>query len=46
LLARSLINNKSKILGVLVPDLRISFFSEAVRECMKNPALRDMNAYY
>ncbi len=31
LLARSLINNKSKILGILVPDLRISFFSEAVR---------------
>lgn len=31
LLARSLINNRSKILGVLVPDLRISFFSEAVR---------------
>ncbi len=31
LLARSLISNKSKILGVLVPDLRISFFSEAVR---------------
>src|SRR5665647_3431033 len=31
LLARSLINNKSKILGIVVPDLRISFFSEAVR---------------
>jgi LacI family transcriptional regulator len=31
LLAKSLINNKSKMLGVLVPDLRISFFSEAVR---------------
>ncbi|MGC8595995.1 MAG: LacI family DNA-binding transcriptional regulator [Candidatus Kryptoniota bacterium] len=31
LLARSLINNRSKIIGVLVPDLRISFFSEAVR---------------
>ncbi len=31
LLARSLINNKSRILGILVPDLRISFFSEAVR---------------
>jgi len=31
LLARSLINNRSKILGVLIPDLRISFFSEAVR---------------
>ena len=31
LLARSLINNQSKILGILVPDLRISFFSEAVR---------------
>ncbi len=31
LLARSLISNRSKILGVLVPDLRISFFSEAVR---------------
>jgi len=26
-----LINNQSKIIGVLVPDLRISFFSEAVR---------------
>jgi len=31
LLARSLINKRSKIIGVLVPDLRISFFSEAVR---------------
>ena len=31
LLARSLINKGSKIIGVLVPDLRISFFSEAVR---------------
>ena len=31
LLARSLISNRSKIIGVLVPDLRISFFSEAVR---------------
>jgi LacI family transcriptional regulator len=31
LLARSLISNRSKLLGVLVPDLRISFFSEAVR---------------
>ena len=30
-LARSLINNRSKILGVLVPDLRISFFSQALR---------------
>ena len=31
LLARSLINNRSRILGVLVPDLQISFFSEALR---------------
>ncbi|MDR3625811.1 MAG: LacI family DNA-binding transcriptional regulator [Ignavibacteriaceae bacterium] len=31
ILARSLIGNSSKILGVLIPDLRISFFSEAVR---------------
>lgn len=31
ILARSLISNKSRILGVLIPDLRISFFSEAVR---------------
>lgn len=31
ILARSLITNKSRILGVLIPDLRISFFSEAVR---------------
>ncbi len=31
LLARALINQKTKILGVLVPDLRISFFSEALR---------------
>ncbi|MCL5268481.1 MAG: LacI family transcriptional regulator [Bacteroidetes bacterium] len=31
LLARSLINRRSKIIGVLVPDLRISFFSEAVK---------------
>lgn len=31
LLAKSLINNKSDILGVIIPDLRISFFSEATR---------------
>ena len=31
LLARTLINKSSKILGILIPDLRISFFSEAVR---------------
>ena len=31
LFARSLISNRSKIIGVLVPDLRISFYSEAVR---------------
>ncbi len=31
LLARSLINNRSRILGVIIPDLRISFFSEAAR---------------
>jgi LacI family transcriptional regulator len=31
ILARTLISNRSKILGVLIPDLRISFFSEAVR---------------
>jgi LacI family transcriptional regulator len=31
LLARILTNKKSKILGVIFPDLRISFFSEAVR---------------
>ncbi len=31
LLARSLINQSSKLLGILIPDLRISFFSEAVR---------------
>jgi LacI family transcriptional regulator len=31
ILARSLIVNRSKILGALIPDLRISFFSEAVR---------------
>lgn len=31
ILARSLITNRSRILGVLIPDLRISFFSEAVR---------------
>lgn len=31
LLARSLINKRSKIIGVLVPDLRTSFFPEAVR---------------
>lgn len=30
-LARSLINNRSKILGVIVPHLRISFFAEALR---------------
>lgn len=31
LLARSLISKRTKILGVLIPDLRISFFSTAVR---------------
>jgi LacI family transcriptional regulator len=31
ILARSLISNSSKILGAIIPDLRISFFSEAVR---------------
>lgn len=31
ILARSLIVNSSKLLGVIIPDLRISFFSEAVR---------------
>ena len=31
ILARSLISNRSRILGILIPDLRISFFSEAVR---------------
>jgi len=31
LLAKSLINKRSNILGVIVPDLRISFFSEAAR---------------
>lgn len=31
LLAKSLINRKSNILGVVIPDLRISFFSEAAR---------------
>lgn len=31
LLAQSLVNKRSNILGVIVPDLRISFFSEAAR---------------
>jgi LacI family transcriptional regulator len=31
ILARSLIVNRSKLLGALIPDLRISFFSEAAR---------------
>jgi len=31
LLAKSLINRRSNILGVIIPDLRISFFSEATR---------------
>ncbi len=31
LLAKSLINKRSNILGVIIPDLRISFFSEATR---------------
>ncbi len=31
LLAKSLINKQSNILGVVIPDLRISFFSEAAR---------------
>lgn len=40
LLARSLISNRSKILGVLVPDLRISFFSEAVRGMYEEASLK------
>ncbi len=31
LLAKSLISKRSNILGVIIPDLRISFFSEATR---------------
>lgn len=31
LLAKSLINRRSNILGVIIPDLRISFFSEVTR---------------
>ncbi len=31
LLAKSLINKRSNILGIIIPDLRISFFSEATR---------------
>jgi LacI family transcriptional regulator len=31
LLAKSLINKKSNIIGAIIPDLRISFFSEAAR---------------
>ena len=31
LLAKSLINKRSNMLGVIIPDLRISFFSEAAR---------------
>jgi DNA-binding LacI/PurR family transcriptional regulator len=31
ILAKSLINKRSYILGVIIPDLRISFFSEATR---------------
>jgi LacI family transcriptional regulator len=40
LLARSLISNRSRILGVLVPDLRISFFSEAVRGMYEEASLK------
>lgn len=40
LMARSLISNKSKILGVLVPDLRISFFSEAVRGMYEEASMK------
>ena len=40
LLARSLINNRSKILGVLIPDLRISFFSEAVRGMYEESSIK------
>lgn len=36
LLAKSLINRKSGIIGVLIPDLRISFFSEAARGIYEN----------
>jgi len=31
ILAKSLINKQSNIIGVIIPDLRISFFSEAAR---------------
>ncbi|MBD3287356.1 substrate-binding domain-containing protein [candidate division KSB1 bacterium] len=31
IMARSLINQKSQLLGVVIPDLRISFFSELTR---------------
>ncbi|MGD8777387.1 MAG: LacI family DNA-binding transcriptional regulator [Ignavibacteria bacterium] len=39
-LARSLISNRSRILGVLVPDLRISFFSEAVRGMYEESSIK------
>lgn len=40
LLARALINKETKILGVLVPDLRISFFSEALRGMYEEAATK------
>jgi DNA-binding LacI/PurR family transcriptional regulator len=40
LLARSLISNRSRILGVIVPDLRISFFSEAVRGMYEEASIK------
>lgn len=36
LMARSLVSQKSNLLGVLVPDLRISFFSQIVRGMYKS----------
>ncbi|MBN2029630.1 LacI family DNA-binding transcriptional regulator [bacterium] len=41
ILARTLIQRRSYILGVIIPDLRISFFSEATRGIYEQARLRD-----
>lgn len=40
LLAQILSNKRSKILGVIIPDLRISFFSEAVRGMYEEASIK------
>jgi LacI family transcriptional regulator len=43
-LARGLINKKSYLIGAIIPDLRISFFSEAARGIYEQSRRRDYQA--